>query len=275
MLASNSFPRIDVPSSRPRQGGHTLPNNYTAKSAFTPSLARRYEITLDPGATAPIFKTCRKERVTTAHALHVLSQLAHSSVLRRLYDRKVIQDDDWAYRTAQPMHFFGPVNIRPFLNPDWLSQGGALEVITTGSVYQCTLPSMPSGEASPAKPFSLMTRKRFFDRCRECKRQMDTSIRHPLIREFADFTGRRHREERYRCAMQWREMEKVKHLTSRGAYDSAVPKEEKDVGGMTLGEGGFVVSNMVSFLPTVSISFHSPNSIEQTIFIFNLSLIHI
>ena len=184
-----------------------------------------------------------------AHAIHVLSQLAHASILRRLRERNEIPDANWRYRMTQPMHFFGPFNIRPFLNREWLSRGGVAEVITTGPVYQCSLPIMPTEEPDKSGQGVLMTKERFFHRCLECKRQINASIRHPLVREFAEFTGLRHREERYRCAMGWRSMEKTGRLS---APEGSAVNEDGAEGGMTMGDGSFIISNMVSSLSTVS-----------------------
>jgi hypothetical protein len=37
--------------------------------------------------------------------------------------------DDWEYRLRQPTYFGGPINLRPFLDKNWLRHGGDAEVI--------------------------------------------------------------------------------------------------------------------------------------------------
>jgi hypothetical protein len=118
-------------------------------------------------------------------------------VLYRRYLRGELSAAEWAHRLRQPSHFGGPLNLRPFLAPDWLAAGGASEVNLCISFFFNTLPFMPrapgatSGDparvardASGAPPLAdLLSPARFFARARIVKRQTDTFLRHPLFLE--------------------------------------------------------------------------------------------
>lgn len=180
------------------QGGNTVPNRITAESLYTPSISRYHFETLDPEITKRTFATCRAQGVTFGHAFHVLCQLANASIIRHVrFDEK-----EWQYRQRQPSHFFGPLNIRPYLDRDWLRKGGVQQVFATGSNYQCTLPCLPVARASNR---TLMSKEKFFHRCRLAKTEMDLQFKHPLILEFAAIYSTVHCAERSRFAKQWQD----------------------------------------------------------------------
>jgi hypothetical protein len=178
-------------------GGHTLPSRATPRTAFTPARSRLVVVTLPERESAAIVRACRAQGITFGHAYPVISQLAAARVLYRRYLRGELSAAEWAHRLRQPSHFGGPLNLRPFLAPDWLAAGGANEVNLCISFFFNTLPFMPrapgatSGDparvardASGAPPLAdLISPARFFARARIVKRQTDTFLRHPLFLE--------------------------------------------------------------------------------------------
>jgi hypothetical protein len=159
---------------------------------------------LDAEETQKVLATCRSQGITFGHAFHVLCQLANASIIRDVR----FSEREWEYRKRQPSHFFSPLNIRPFLDKHWLKNGGMSEVLTTGSVYQCTLPFLPLENPH----HEMLSKKRFFYRCRLAKNEMDLQLRHPLLLDFAALYAVAHEAERRRVTRLWRERQNNKGL---------------------------------------------------------------
>jgi hypothetical protein len=118
----------------------------------------------------------------------VLSQVAFARVLHRRRNKGQIDDDEWEHRLQQPMHFTGPVNFRPYLDPDWYRSGGADEVCLSITFYTLVLPFMPrssSVDDTGAPSFSsLLSPARFLARARLARVQGQGLLGHPLLHEF-------------------------------------------------------------------------------------------
>jgi hypothetical protein len=178
-------------------GGHTLPSRATPRTGLTPARSRVLVVTLPERESAAIVRACRAQGVTFGHAYPVISQLAASRVLHRRYLRGELSAAEWAHRLRQPSHSGGPLNLRPFLTPEWLAAGGANEVNLCIAFFFNTLPFMPrapgaaSGDptriardASGAPPLAdLLSPARFFARAQIVKRQTNAFVRHPLFLE--------------------------------------------------------------------------------------------
>jgi len=214
---------------------------------FIPSVARQHMITLPLDKSTIAMKTMKAEKITIGSSIHVLSQLAHAKLLHRKRAEGKISDDEWEFRKRQPMHFFGPINTRPYLPKEWQAKGGHVEAITLGSTYQCSLPIMPLRD-DPSKPF--MTRERFIHRSKFAKKQMDAHLRHPLLKEFALAVEKRHLDERHKFSMLWQSMQDEN--TQAVLLEEEAKTSEKGLTGMTLGAGSsFTVANMVSSMTAI------------------------
>ncbi|TFK55121.1 hypothetical protein OE88DRAFT_1001759 [Heliocybe sulcata] len=171
-------------------GGHTLLRHTDAATPATPAKSCETRITLQPSVSARIMSTCRKNKFTFGHAHPVLGQVALARVLHRR--RGVLSEEEWQWRRRQPMHNGGPLNLRPFLDREWLAKGGEAEAMLAISFFWHTLPFMPSlpepdRDADGAQFFSqVMSRERFFYRCRLIKKQADGFLKHPLFLEIAN-----------------------------------------------------------------------------------------
>ena len=192
-----------------KQGGHTLPRTITPLTPETPPVSRTFRLKFSKSLSERILTGCREAGITFGHALSVLSQLAHARVLHRLYARGALSEAEWNYQIRQPMHQSGPINLRPYLDQEWLSTGGAERVCMAVSFSRRTLPSMPvAREGSRVlenPPFdALLSSARFFHRCRTVKRQTVGLLTHPLQTEFAQIVSPARLEKSQLHALNWR-----------------------------------------------------------------------
>ena len=131
-----------------------------------------------------------------------------------------IGDDEWDNRRIQPSHFGGPMNLRPYLDGQWLKNGGAAEVCLAISFYFSQLPFIPTFpqhdppaisaiaqnanlpkletnehieeesmhqhqcEHQDAPPFfTFLPPRRFLHRAKIVQKQTAHTLKHPLIHE--------------------------------------------------------------------------------------------
>lgn len=155
--------------------------------------------------------------------MFVISQVAHARLYHRLYAQGLMSQSEWDHRKTEPMHFFGRMTIRPYLDKEWLARGGHVRGCSALASFPVTLPHMPFAQdslwnkrASPAPPFHvLLSRKRFFHRCRLAKDQVDKTLKHPLALEFTEIMRQQDTEKSKGVAMRW--------LARGGARPSAAP----------------------------------------------------
>lgn len=107
-----------------------------------------FKIRLSALVSRQIVGSCRSQGITFGNALPVLCQVAHARVLhRRRYPANStlpsIGEEEWDHRSVQPSHFGGPMNLRPYLDGQWLAEGGANEVCLAISFYFTHLPFLP------------------------------------------------------------------------------------------------------------------------------------
>lgn len=167
---------------------------------------------------------CRHYGITINYAYFVLSQVAMTRVLYRRYLRGEIGDEEWEYRKRQPMHIFGPLNLRPYMDQRWFQNGGLGEVGLNVGYLHCILPFMPLGSsggirqfdwADGAPPFSsLLSFKRFLHRTKLLKIQTERFTKHP---NFVDIILGSHSHSANRSrdvAMEWINKDKTQSAHS-------------------------------------------------------------
>ncbi|KIJ61883.1 hypothetical protein HYDPIDRAFT_158855 [Hydnomerulius pinastri MD-312] len=173
--------------SRVFKGGHTLPGKFTTTTSVTPALPRILVQTMPQELSQLVLHNCKRLGITFNNAYFTVSQVAMARVLCRRYLRGEIGEEEWNYRKRQPMHFYGPLNLRPYLDNEWLKKGGAGEVGLNISFFHFVLPFMPLGTCdltsdlvNGAPSFaSLMSFKRFLHRSALVKSQSEKLFRHP------------------------------------------------------------------------------------------------
>lgn len=138
--------------------------------------------------TKKIIATCRRHSLTFGHAYAVLAQIAITRILCRRYIEGRISQEEWDMRRRQPMHTGGPLNLRPYLDKEWLAKGGHATVGCAIGFFWYTLPYMPLGSAANLSVgdhlpsfAELLSRDRFFLRTNLVKKQSNHIFRHPLF----------------------------------------------------------------------------------------------
>jgi hypothetical protein len=215
---------------RLQQGGRSLPRTITPLGPENLPISRAFRLQFSEEVANRVLKTCRQAGITFGHALPVLCQLAHARILHRLYAQGALSEAEWTHQIAQPMQFIGPLNLRPYLDPEWLATGGAGRVCTVVSYYRNRLPAMPVARTlprgSPAlekPPFeALLSRGRFFHRCRIAKKQTSDFLDHPLKTEFAQLLKLPRIAKARSNALNWRTQ--VAAARTKGTLGTAVPE---------------------------------------------------
>lgn len=214
------------------QEGQSFPTRVTHTSGVTPAKSREVLLKLPHTLSRAILRTCRMQNIGFGHVLPVINQIALSRFLQRRLVQGRISETDWYNQAHQPTHTLSPVNIRPMLNKDWLVAGGNHEMNIAFSVAFATLPYLPSPsshsrlDSTGAPPFSsLLSRSRFFLRCKQTKRQMDAWVSHPLLPELREEQSHGFETSRRCDALNWR------HRQNTDEHEPAVTPNE---GGIAL-----------------------------------------
>ncbi|KAI0029368.1 hypothetical protein K488DRAFT_22700, partial [Vararia minispora EC-137] len=180
-------------------GGQTLPRTFTTLTPHTPARSCALRASLSPEVSKAAVAACRVHGVTVGNALPVLGQVALSRVLHRRLARGELSLEEWARRTRGPTLTGGPLNLRPFLAPEWVAAGGMDVVnICIGFFFEI-LPSLPRAPLrDPADPVSfaldtsgapsfanLLPQPRFWLRAAMGKRTAARYHHHALFLELA------------------------------------------------------------------------------------------
>ena len=188
-----------------------MPRKITPRTAYIPAYSRSITSTFSLEESRDIILSCRKNGITFGNAFPILGQIALTRVLLRRYLRGEIDEEEWQFRKREPMSSAGPLNLRPFLDREWLEQGGLTNVSAVISFYFFYLPFMPLGSASNIRPGeempdfdSLLSKKRFLLRSKSMQAQAANYTKHPLFLELAEvrFPGRIQRAKS--IGLQWR-----------------------------------------------------------------------
>lgn len=86
-----------------------------------------------------IILNCQKNKFTFGNAYPILAQIALTRVLCRRYLRGDISEEEWEFRKKEPMFTAGPINLRPYLDKNWLEQGGISNVSLAINFYRYPL----------------------------------------------------------------------------------------------------------------------------------------
>ncbi|EIW85123.1 hypothetical protein CONPUDRAFT_134954, partial [Coniophora puteana RWD-64-598 SS2] len=237
------------------QGGHALPRKFTTATHRTPAHSRVLATSFSQELSLAVLATCRAENITFGNALLVLSQVAMTRILYRRYLRGDISDEEWEYRKIQPMHYGGPMNLRPFLDSNWYGQGGGAEVFLAITFFFYTLPCMALGMFSRTRPTrrdlsngaphfsSLLSYPRFIHRSRLVKQQAKKFLSNPCFVEVA-MAAHEARNERTRVgALEW-------------ASKTLVPSHSEEIAPMNMqgpvfSSGGSSMGNVDAISPLV------------------------
>ncbi|KII88404.1 hypothetical protein PLICRDRAFT_161464 [Plicaturopsis crispa FD-325 SS-3] len=208
------------------KGGHTIPKQ-PPLPPLTPSRSDFIKESLSPERSSLIISNCRKNKITFGNALTILGQVAQSRVLYRRYLRGEISDAEWEARKKEPTYSGGPMNLRPFLDQQWLAAGGAGEIFLSIGFFFYKLPFIPLASpnakldnGAPSYP-SLLSPERFILRCNIVNRQSLHTLRHPLFYEVSSAQTRRRLNQRRTLAYEWRQKQ------NKNLADIVLPAQEE------------------------------------------------
>src|SRR5215813_7099330 len=125
------------------QGGTILPRRDTAHTPETPLRSITLSRTFTQNTTHQILETCHQIGVGFGIVMFLVSQMAHARVHHRLYAEGQTSPADWERLKTEPMHFLGPMNLRPYSDRDWLAKGGYASGGIGIALLPVTLPHMP------------------------------------------------------------------------------------------------------------------------------------
>ncbi|KAJ7066375.1 hypothetical protein C8F01DRAFT_699069 [Mycena amicta] len=177
--------------------GHTLPRTWSSQSPRAPAHSSVVRVKFPTDFTPKALVACRTHKVTLGNTLYVLGQVAMSRVLHRRVKRGEMPLDEWESRLRSPMHTGGPLNLRPFLVPDWQQAGGLTEINLCIGFFVMSLPFLPYArpenptdptsfptDSTLAPPLSsLLSRDRFWLRTTISKQRALATYRHQLFLE--------------------------------------------------------------------------------------------
>ncbi|KAJ3515915.1 hypothetical protein NLJ89_g1458 [Agrocybe chaxingu] len=239
---------------RKLQGGHTIPRTITSRTPHTPALSRRMARTLSLEKSKMIILNCRKNGITFGNAYPILGQLATTRTLLRRYLRGDITEEEWGFRTKEPMFSAGPLNMRPFLDKSWIDTGGFSSVCVSIGFFFYLLPFMPLGAGAKLRPGpgiqlpsfeEQLSTQRFFFRSRYIRKQADNYFRHPLFVELGEVNLPRRLARMQPVGDQWRRGGQPPQNLS----DRPLSPKEQAATGFILGNGGSSMGNVDLLLP--------------------------
>ncbi|KAL0946605.1 hypothetical protein HGRIS_012803 [Hohenbuehelia grisea] len=200
------------------KGGHTLPLMSHPPGFLETPKSFNAVLSLEPDVSQKIIANCRAQGVTFGHAYSVIAQVAMTRLLCRRYAMGSMSREEWEHRTRQPMITGGPLNLRPFLDKQWIDKGGLNNVGCAISFFWYILPFMPLGSAvtlavgdGVPSYITLLSKQRFFHRARLVKKQADHVFKHPI------FVGIATEHARYR-------IQRVKEVAERYTERQAAPQ---------------------------------------------------
>ncbi|KIJ68173.1 hypothetical protein HYDPIDRAFT_83607 [Hydnomerulius pinastri MD-312] len=167
------------------KGGNSFPRKGPSDSVRT----RMLTTVIPPQISKTILATCRAQGITFGNAFSILTHIAMSRVLHKLYLRGRISEEEWQYRRRQPTYITGPLDLRSSLNPVWYRNGGGGELVLSISFFYftlCFMPTSPQGILHGTEPPSfseMLSPERFRLRCKLVQSQARHFHSHPLFLE--------------------------------------------------------------------------------------------
>ncbi|KAF9484726.1 hypothetical protein BDN70DRAFT_849389 [Pholiota conissans] len=261
-----------------KAGGHTIPRRVTEQTEFTPAASRTMNVICSPETTRNVLSNCRKNNITFGNAYPVIAQIATARLLLKRYLRGEISEDEWDFRKRQPMSSVGPLNLRPFLDQDWIKAGGNNHVCVAIGFFFFQLPMLPLGSASFLRPGatvpsydSMIPKYRFLHRSRLIQDQARNFHNHPLFIELGSIPRPMRVALHKQVGLQWRkEKHPPKHLSVRPLS----PTEEAERYGV-FNNGGSSMGNVDLLLPRqYPVGYDKESNRPSLWFINDTSMLH-
>ncbi|KAK0483807.1 hypothetical protein IW261DRAFT_1591871 [Armillaria novae-zelandiae] len=93
-----------------------------------------------------------------------------------------VEEEEWEFRKREPTYTAGPINIRPYLDREWYTRGGAENPMLSIGFYLYPMSFVPLRPEGGHSTFDvLLSRRRFWYRCRNIKKRANAVLNHPLF----------------------------------------------------------------------------------------------
>ncbi|KAF9535273.1 hypothetical protein CPB83DRAFT_1399 [Crepidotus variabilis] len=234
------------------KGGQTLPRTVSKATSYTPSQTRLISTFLPPSLSSLIIQNCRANGVTFGSAYYIVGQVAMAGVLVRRYLRGQMDEEEWQFRQREAMISGGPLNLRPYLDKDWLEAGGSQHVCVCLAFYFVFIAFLPLGQTRNLRPGmdepplgALLSKDRFFLRAKSARRQSNWLVKHPLFKDIARSSGRNLKMMKER-ALQW---QKANNVTSQPLSTVKLSAPEQAASSTVFTSIGSSLGNMDHLLP--------------------------
>ncbi|KAH6908840.1 hypothetical protein BKA70DRAFT_1103346 [Coprinopsis sp. MPI-PUGE-AT-0042] len=227
-------------------GGHTLPRKWSPATVQTPAKSRVTSSTFTVEETERMMRACRSNGLTFGSVLPILGQIAMARSLSKCYLEGKMTQDEWEFRKREPMVNAGPLNSRPFLDPQWLKDGGATNVSLGIGYYFYQLPFIPLGAAANLRPgsalphhFDMFSKGRFNFRCQKMKNNIKEFMQHPRFLEM---------NEAY-MPIRLQRLRDVARKPKEGEPLPNMNPREQAAQGIVMNHGGATLGNLDTVLP--------------------------
>ncbi|KAK0196968.1 hypothetical protein F5146DRAFT_23232 [Armillaria mellea] len=171
-----------IRSAKLTSGGQSFPGKITVHMNENPADSRKTVLYFTADETLRILRICRDHGVAFGNVYIVLGQIAMGRVLCRGYAQGLMTGEEWEFRKTEPTYTMGPVNIRSYLDREWYTRRGAENPILSIGFYTYPMtfvPLKPEGAHSSFE--ALLSRQRFWHRCRDMKKRANDHLKHPLF----------------------------------------------------------------------------------------------
>ncbi|KAF8201727.1 hypothetical protein BJ912DRAFT_514561 [Pholiota molesta] len=259
-------------------GGHTIPRRVSQQTEFLPAASRLLNTALSVETSRLIISNCRKHNVTFGNAYPVIAQIATARLLLKRYLRGEISEEEWEFRKKEPMSSVGPLNLRPFLDKEWIEAGGFSHVCVSIGFFFYSLPMMPLGASARLRPGAevppfdaMLSKNRFLLRSRLIKKQSNNTFKHPLFLELGSVSRPARLAFHKRKAFQWR--------TERGPPKDFTAKTfsplEEAARGPVFNNGGSSMGNIDLLLPReYPLGYEKDSTVPNLRLIKNTTMLH-
>ncbi|KAK0503445.1 hypothetical protein EDD18DRAFT_1064752 [Armillaria luteobubalina] len=163
-------------------GGQTLPGNFTIHMDEKRADSRKTALSFTAEETFRIMEICRYQGLSFGSVYMVLGQMAMARLLCRRYAQGLMTEEEWEFRKREPTYTAGPINIRPYLDREWYTHGGAENPMLSIGFYLYPMSFVPLKPEGGHSTFdALLSRKRFWYRGRRMKERANDVLNHPLF----------------------------------------------------------------------------------------------
>ncbi|KAK0463954.1 uncharacterized protein EV420DRAFT_1116955 [Desarmillaria tabescens] len=163
-------------------GGQTLPGNVAVHMNENPVDSRTTVLYFTAEETLRVMEICRNHGLSFGNVYVVLGQISMGRLLCRRYVQGLMTEEEWEFRKMEPTYTTGPINVRPYLDREWYTHGGAKNPMLSIGFYLYPMSFVPLKPEGAHSTFDvLLSRQRFWYRCRNMQKRANSLLKHPLF----------------------------------------------------------------------------------------------